>query len=71
MTKTLTQGELDLLVSPTETTTYTLSVFYGDCTASQDFKVEVINEKTEVYLGNVFSPNSDRESHSQQHIDEC
>lgn len=63
-------GELIALVSPEETTIYTLIIYYGECSdqsfvmvqvAKKDSDPDIENQKSnEVFLGNIFSPNGDR-----------
>jgi len=53
-------SELNLEVSPTESTIYSLEVFYGDCSESREVAVEVVTlEKEGIHMGNAFSPNGD------------
>ncbi len=54
----LNPGELIAEVAPTETTTYTLTIYFGDCTETRSITVEVVKIE-DVYLGDIFSPNGD------------
>ena len=53
----LNPGNLIANVSPTETTTFTLSIYYGDCIETRSVLVEVV-QKTGFYIANIFDPNS-------------
>lgn len=50
---------INLVVSPSITTIYTLDIFYGDCKNSANVLVGV-RPLEEVYVGNVLSPNGDQ-----------
>jgi len=52
------QNSLIIQVSPAETTTYTLEIYYGECSERESITIEV-NEKEAVHIGNVFSPDGD------------
>ncbi len=54
----LNLGELIAHVSPLETISYTLTIYFGDCVETRSVTVEVI-EKPNVYLGDIFTPNDD------------
>ena len=54
----LNPGELIAEVSPEETTTYTLTIFFGDCIEIRSIRVEVI-EDPRLYVANMFSPDDD------------
>ena len=53
----LNPEELIAQVAPQETTSYTLSIFYGLCIEIRIVTVEVI-ESEEIYVPNIFSPSS-------------
>ena len=52
----LNQSELIAEVSPTETTEYTLTIYFGDCIETRSIIVEVL-QPDDVYLPNIFNPN--------------
>ena len=51
-------GDLVIDVAPTETTTYTLTIYFGDCVEIRSVVVDVL-EKEELFIPNIFSPNRD------------
>ena len=54
----LNPGNLVAQVSPEETTTYTLTIYFGDCVEIRSVTVEVL-EDPDLYIANLFSPNGD------------
>ncbi|NNE15274.1 MAG: gliding motility-associated C-terminal domain-containing protein [Saprospiraceae bacterium] len=54
----LNPAELIAEVSPTETTVYTLTIYFGQCTETRSVLVEVIENKG-IFIPNTFSPNGD------------
>ena len=58
----LNPGELVALVSPNQTTEYSLVVYFGNCAERRTTLIEVLPEEIaeeNIYLGNTFSPNGD------------
>jgi len=54
----LNPGNLVAHVSPQETSTYTLTIYFGDCIEIRSVTVEVIKDPA-LYIANMFSPNDD------------
>ena len=54
----LNPGNLVAEIAPSVTTTYTLEIFYGECSDMRSITIEVLKEKN-IYIGSVFSPNGD------------
>lgn len=54
----LNPGNLIAQVSPEQTTSYTLTIYFGDCVEIRTVTVEVIADP-ELYIANMFSPNND------------
>jgi gliding motility-associated-like protein len=52
----LNPNDLTITVSPQESITYTLEIFYGECTELKEVSIEV-NPEEDVHIANVFSPN--------------
>ena len=54
----LNPGNLIAEVAPVETTTYTLTIYFGDCIETRSITVEVIGTD-KIYVADIFSPNGD------------
>jgi len=51
-------GALIAIVAPEETTTYTLTIYFGNCIEVRSVTVDVL-PAPDIYLGDIFSPNGD------------
>ena len=54
----LNQGELIANVSPSQSITYSLTIYYGDCVEERSINIEVISS-SDIYIANIFSPDGD------------